>query len=285
MPDKRVSGRTHYILPKGMRYSILSERRMYYRDEFSFRRVSRWFGSRQKRAYAVVIGRHTGIFLKRFQAYVKEPIIIDEYETLDDVGEMVLRFLPEGVYYDRNRYSDLSKCSGCGNRGGGCWRCKNFLGQELAFDLDPENTVCPVHGDLEEKMRHHQGLGFCEIEFNLVKEQAAGLYDYLSRRFNELRLVYSGRGLHIHVRDEDALKMSRRERRKLARDVIKRGYGIDEWVTVGNMRLIRLPYSLHGMVSRILLPLDRRGLEGFNPVSDKRCMPGFMKARVSKKNF
>jgi hypothetical protein len=41
------------------------------------------------------------------------------------------------------------------------------------------------------------------------------------------------------------------------------------------MRLIRLPYSLHGMVSRICLPLKDNEAERFDPVKNKKAVPGF----------
>jgi len=44
---------------------------------------------------------------------------------------------------------------------------------------------------------------------------------------------------------------------------LARRYAIDEWVTSGEMRLIRLPYSLHGMVSRVVVPVPRGKLETF----------------------
>jgi hypothetical protein len=47
------------------------------------------------------------------------------------------------------------------------------------------------------------------------------------------------------------------------------------------MRLIRLPYSLHGLVSRIVLPLKKSELERFNPISDARCMPKFLSEAVT----
>ncbi len=56
------------------------------------------------------------------------------------------------------------------------------------------------------------------------------------------------------------------------------GAPIDVWVTTGGSRLIRLPHSLHGMVSRIVLPLERDEVEGFDPMRDGRCLPGFLGA-------
>jgi len=148
--------------------------------------------------------------------------------------------------------------------------------QELAFDIDPENITCPVHGTLTDKMNRHQGLSFCSMELEMAKEQAISLYEYLEKEFSDMRIVYSGRGFHIHVLDPEANAFNSAERRKLAQKVKAKGFGIDEWVTAGEMRLIRLPYSLHGLVSRLVVPIAKSELERFNPISDTRCIPKFL---------
>jgi DNA primase catalytic subunit len=125
-------------------------------------------------------------------------------------------------------------------------------------------------------MKRHQGLSFCTIELQMVKEQAINLHEYLEKQFSELRVVYSGRGFHIHVFDPEAYALSDKKRRELAHTVKERGFGIDEWVTAGEMRLIRLPYSLHGLVSRIVVPVEKSELEQFNPISDAKCIPKFL---------
>jgi len=51
---------------------------------------------------------------------------------------------------------------------------------------------------------------------------------------------------------------------------------VDEWVACGTMRLIRLPSSLQGMVSRITVPVNIEDLEKFDPTLDKRCAPKFL---------
>ncbi len=269
-----------YHLPRGLRYSTLSEREEFYSCEFDFARVAKWFGDARdalNTVYAVVIGRHTHIFKKEFEADIKEPILIDEYKRYGDVRGLILRFLPEGVYYDRNHYKNLRACGGCGTQRKNCWGCKNFLGQELAFDLDPENITCPIHGTLAQKMKRHQGLAFCKLEFEMVKQECAKLYEELERTFADLCIVYSGRGMHIHVMDEEAKKMGRKERAALARKLDNEGFLIDEWVTAGEMRLIRLPFSLHGMVSRVVIPLEKRELATFDPVTNEKCKPDFLK--------
>jgi len=255
--------KTRYNLPEGMRYATLHERKMFYQNEFDVVKLSGWFKTwspEDSVEFAVIIGRHTRIFPKEFEEDASTTIIIDEYRDLADVKKQILEFLPESAYYDRNVYG----------------KTKRIMGQELAFDLDPENLTCPVHGTLAEKMKRRQGLAFCEIELNMVKEEAIKLYEELAKQFSQMRMIYSGRGFHIHVFDVETFTWTRRRRRALALRLKEKGFLIDEWVTTGGMRLIRLPYSLHGMVSRIVIPVDVDELSGFNPVSDQRCLPKFL---------
>jgi DNA primase catalytic subunit len=254
-----------YYLPKGMRYSSLKERKQFYEQEFSFDSVQKWFeDSIGKAVFAVIIGRHTHICPRKYKEDASTTIIIDEYESLEEVKNLIAEFRPESVYYDRNIYKDNN----------------TIAGQELAFDLDPENIVCPIHGGLAEKMRRGQGLGFCKLELQLVKEQTLSLFEYLRKSFSIMKIVYSGRGYHIHVFDKHAYKMTGEERRLFAKRVKAEGFPIDEWVTAGDMRLIRLPYSLHGLVSRIVTPLELHEVRSFDPTVDERCMPRFLKIRV-----
>src|SRR4030065_674496 len=147
-------------------------------------------------------------------------------------------YLPEGMRYatldERRRFYteefDLEKVA-------------DWLGQELAFDLDPENITCPIHGSLVDKMKRGQGLGFCSLELDMAKRQALSLHEYLEKDFSQMRIVYSGRGFHIHVFDEKAYELKEKERREIARTVKKKGFAIDGAGAVGEMRLIRVGYS------------------------------------------
>jgi len=252
---------TKYYLPEGMRYSTLEERKQFYTAEFDLGKVAEWFEERMSRVkFAVIIGRHTKIYPEKYKEDASTTIIIDEYHGLGEVRDQIIEFLPESAYYDRNVYDENDRKTG----------------QELAFDLDPENITCPIHGSLADKMKRHQGLSFCALELEMVRKQAISLYEYLEKEFSNMRIVYSGRGFHIHVFDPKAYALSDKKRRELAQTVKKKGFGIDEWVTAGDMRLIRLPYSLHGLVSRIVVPVEKSELERFNPVSDERCIPKFL---------
>jgi DNA primase catalytic subunit len=262
-----------------MRYSTLAERKEFYKNEFSIERTSDWLAKHRdplKTVFAVVVGRHTGVFLARFKDYTKTPVLIDEYESLQEVSSTILKFLPEGVYYDRNIYRDLSECQKCSKSYGNCFGCSNCLGQELALDIDPENISCPKCGTLGEKMKRGQGLSFCEFELKEAKRQAGKLSLELEKLFKQVEVVYSGRGYHVHVFDKKASELGGDERKQLAREMKEKGYFIDAWITEGESRLIRLPYSLHGMVSRVVLPIKKEELPAFNPIADKACRPKFL---------
>jgi DNA primase catalytic subunit len=263
-----------YRLPKGLRYSSLKEREEFYKNEFRIKTISNWLAKRKNTVFACIIGRHTKIFPEKFKKIANETILIDRYKNLSDLRRWILKFLPESVYYDRNLYDDLDKCRKCKKKE--CFNCKNFLGQELAFDIDPENVKCPYHGSIVEKMRKKQGLSFCMFEFRIVKNQAIKIYDELKKNFSKIKFTYSGRGIHLHVFDEDAYLLEKKEREKIANEFLRKGYAIDEWVTNGEKRLIRLPFSLHAMVSRICIPLKLNEIKNFNPIKNKKCIPKFI---------
>jgi DNA primase catalytic subunit len=253
---------SNYLMPQGMRPATLQERKEFYTEEFNLKKVKEWFiGKLGKIKFAVIIGRHTKIFLPEYADDAETTIIIEDYKDLEDLREQIVEFLPEAAYYDRNVYANSDKA----------------VGQELAFDLDPENVVCPIHGGLAEKMKRHQGLGFCELELEMVRGQTLCLLDELQGEFSQLQVVYSGRGFHVHVFDQEAYALTAKERSALAARVKAKGFAIDAWVTEGESRLIRLPYSLNGLVSRVCLPLEKNEVEKFNPIYDVRCIPKFLR--------
>jgi len=250
-----------YYMPVGMRYSSLEERKQFYTSEFNLQDADQWFSVQQgKVKFAVIIGRHTKIYPEKYSEDASTTILVDEYSCLEDVRQQILEFLPEAVHYDRNVY-DANGAK---------------TGQELAFDLDPENITCPIHGTLEDKMKRRQGLSFCQLELQMVQKEAVDLFDFLSTRFSDVKAVYSGRGFHLHVMDPQTYRLNAQERLKLAQEVKSGGFHIDEWVTSGEMRLIRLPFSLNGLVSRIVLPLTKEELKSFNPIHDNRAVPKFL---------
>lgn len=269
--------RVRYELPPGLRPAVLSERRRFYTELMDYGAAERWFASFPgERIFALILGRHSGIYPRRFRSLKNIPLLVEDVRTARDLRPYLRKYLPEGVYYDRNAYSSVAAARRGRLDYAHAWRSRLFRGQELAFDLDPENLDCPIHGNITAKMRRHQGLSFCEWEFEETRRQAAELHDALAADWSRLAVVYSGRGFHVHVLDSDAYRLTRGHRTDLAKRFGRR-FALDEWVTAGEMRLIRLPFSLHGMVSRLVVPVPRGGLDAFR-YDDERAVPGFIRA-------
>ena len=259
-----------------MHPASLQERQDFYKREFKTNLVRDWFrGWTKPIVFAVVIGRHTKIFPAQYRRDRDRTILIDEYDTLQDLRRYCMEFRPESVYYDRNVYKNWDQARRGSNK---MEELGKSFGQQLAFDIDPENFECPIHGTLEDKMNKRQGLSFCRLELQMAQGQALELTHELSKSFAELRVVYSGRGFHVHVLDEGTFFWKRRQRLNFVRSLARRGYLMDEWVAGGGMRLIRLPHSLNGLVSRLVTPLDRVKVHSFDPVTDPHCLPGFARS-------
>ena len=257
-----------------MRIASLRERKEFYSREFSLAKIRDWFrGWHSPIVFAVIIGRHTNIAPRRYLRERARMIVIDDYEGLSELKDYLIDFRPESVYYDRNLYKDWDQARRVGNKRTGLGRA---FGQELVFDIDPENFTCPIHGTLENKMRKHQGLSFCRLEFQLARQEAVQLVEILSRRYRQINLVYSGRGFHIHITDEETISWNRKKRLALVRSLTKKGFVMDEWVPAGGMRLIRLPHSLNGLVGRVAIPLPKTEFGVFDPITDERTRPKFL---------
>jgi DNA primase catalytic subunit len=265
--------------PEGMRPSSLEERSAYYTSDFDLNGLMRWIGTRRNQMkFAMILGRHSGIYMPDRARDKNNVVIVDDWRTARDIRSYALRYLPEAMYYDRNRYDDVSECRRCGEDSVRCSRCCNYLGQQLAFDLDPENVDCPYHGHIGTKMQAGRGLSFCMFEFKAVRRQAFELGSELSERYDKVGIVYSGRGFHVVVDDESAYGLTRKERTSIARNVARR-YSIDEWVTIGDSRLMRLPYSLNALVSRKCMNMKLgRDLLKFDPRISREVTPQFMRS-------
>ena len=71
-------------------------------------------------------------------------------------------------------------------------------------------------------------------------------------------VVYSGQGAHTYLLDTDPYhRYDEPSRRVIASDLKENhGYPIDQAVTIQDNRLLRLPYTLHSGVSRIVTPIN-----------------------------
>ncbi len=245
-----------------LRHSTLEEREEYYSNEFDLAKVEKWFSEnkvKKAQIFAVDCGTETGI--------IKDKSKINKLIHLRPEGlkKKFVNYLPEDAYYDRNVYVDPElqlKIKNFTKSFGG----PNVECQQLVFDIDPENMNCSC----EKKFPN-----FCDRCIRKTVEKVIKLYEHLEDKFNKLRIVYSGRGMHLHVFDKSAFELTMKEREEL-NDTLKE-FAIDPWVSRGRIRLVRLPYSLNGLVSRIVTPLTFDEVLEFDPVSSEKTVPNFLK--------
>lgn len=241
-----------------LRFSTIKEIEGFYTNEFDVNSLKKWFNI--KPSFFLVCFSNNEKYAK-FKDKLNVFKILNPNTDYKALKEKLIYYAPEGVYYDRNLYKDVNKCYKCnGFRKYNCLKCKNWAGQELAFDLDPENI---------EKIDIYPN--FSVKAFNQVVNNAFEFKEELEKLYSDVRLIYSGRGVHAHVFDEEAYKLTSKERVRLTTKFKK--YKFDSWVSQGNIRLIRLPFSLHGKVSRIVMPINKK----FKGLNDKKIIPRFLK--------
>jgi len=236
------------------RPSTLEERKEFYENEFNAEGHIRFLGFKPQ-IYAVDMGSESKIILN------KEKLNKMINFMTSDIKAKALKYLPEDIYFDRNFYKDPNKClkEKCFKK---CPNCDNYLGQLLAFDVDASNIKCSCKDHL------------CNICLEKAKENAIAAADILKEQFKKVRILYSGRGFHVYIFDNDSTKLKIKEREEINKKLKK--YAIDPWVSRGYIRLMRLPYSLHGLISRIVMPLESEKEKEFS-IADKKLLPNFMK--------
>lgn len=241
-----------------LRVSTLKEREDFYKNEFSSRDVYAWFRKNKvafPQIYAIDFGSETKI--------IKDKSKIGKMVSFipADLKGKLADALPEDVYYDRNRYKNpklaLKKLDFKN-----AFSSSNFLGQELAFDIDANNFRCSCRS-------------VCRKCIGKSVENSIKAARQLEGMFKRISLVYSGRGMHVHVFDKKAYLLSIEERESINKRL--KGLGIDPWVSRGRIRLVRLPFSLNALVSRKVVPLTVEEALHFDPLTTKKTLPGFLR--------
>ncbi|NPA86864.1 MAG: hypothetical protein GXO00_02560 [Candidatus Diapherotrites archaeon] len=227
------------------RLPSLEERRRFYLKHFDYRRAVAFVKRHDDNpVFAVKLGANSGIYDPRFEEKIRRRVNVLflgpllERHSPRELGKVFARYAPEGVYYWRNRVREYALCRVCPHKRrrdySKCFSCSNFRGQELAFDVDAD-----VNGDLKGAAR----------ATDLIHDELP---------YREKVRVFSGRGFHVHVFDEEAYALDLEERKKLAKRFERY---IDPWVTAGNATLIRLPYTLNGLSGTVVLPLPSTATE------------------------
>ncbi len=235
------------------RPATLEERKEFYEKEFKPWKL-RFFFQKKPQLLAIDAGTDTKI------ANNKNDIGNIFYLKYNELKEMIEEYIPEDIYYDRNIYADVE------NRLKHLNEKNKWLGQELCFDIDPENVKCTCKSKYP---------WFCENCLKTTIKLGIQLAEKLKEDFKKIQLVYTGRGCHVHVFDNKAYTLTIKERKELNKK-LKR-YRIDPWVSEGNIQLIRLPYSLNALASRIVMPLSIKEASTFDPVNDKKVIPKYLK--------
>ena len=242
--------------------TTLAQRKKYYQFQFDQKKVFDWFKKNKispPQLCALDMGSETKIILDK-KKMGKLINFIPRH-----LQQKLIETLPEDVYYDRNRYTDpkvaLKKLAFKES-----FSDLNFLGQELAFDIDANNFDCSC-------------IDVCEKCIAKSQRNSLKVGKKLEEHFSRIGYVYSGRGMHVHVFDKRAFSLSIKERQDI--NTTMRSFGIDPWVSRGRIRLMRLPFSLNGLVSRIVVPLSADEVETFNPLTDKRTIPTYSSSASS----
>lgn len=265
-----------YKFPESFRPASLDERFNFYNREVRIDKAINWLlkFSPFQMSITLDLGEESGI--------IKAPIDKNNIfirlgpVSHNELKDLFLEYLPEDVYYDRTLYLNSIECHDCQKRSKyDCVDCKNAAGQELVFDIDPENFNCP---NCDRAVKNRQ-FSFCMMCFNAGREATICLYEILKKQFSHLQIVFTGRGFHIHVLDKEAFFLSSKERRELTSAIRKIGIGIDSFVPIGQMYLVRLPYTLNGLVSRVVTPLT---LDNMRIFKHAKFAPTYLKMGMSE---
>lgn len=246
----------------GYRAATLEERKEYYTNEFNPEKLAEM--QFRPQILAVDIGSKTKI--TKFPENKVLLIMLPPDLPPEEIKKKFMHYLPEGAYYDRNIYANAKQFYERKNFMK-FWTDENYTGQQLCFDVDAENI---------REVNHNHKDNYTAVIKEAAKKSLE-LADALRKLhgFNKISYVYSGRGFHVKVHDKETETLSFKERTAI-NDTLK-GFPIDRWVSGGYSKLMRLPFSLHGVVSRIPVILKEDELESFDPSTDERVIPKFLK--------
>ena len=247
--------------------SSLQDREAFYTGEFDIEKGEEWFEKHPPAPQLFALDAGTETKIAKDPEKINQIINLDSGISFEKLKEKLIHYLPEDAYYDRNRYKEPQKALAMIQKKD-YFNNPNFLGQELAFDMDSDNLKC-------EQCRNKKFIDFCLNCFNNLKKKVPEAYGLLKEEFKQVEIIYSGRGFHFHIFDKKAYALSLEER-EACNERLK-GYFMDPWVSRGRIRLIRLPYSLNALVSRIVTPLTLKEVEILDISADERVIPEFLK--------
>lgn len=166
-----------------LRYASLEERQKFYREEFDLYKVRSFLESVEveiKNKFAIRLGYFTKIYPQRFKSIAETPMyIVIKANTLKELRDNLLCYLPESVYYFRSFH---------------------------LLDFDPHHIKCSC-------ITVHKKPDFCSEQFEKLKLQVHSFAKELEKLSAEYRIVFSGRGFHVYV-----FNLSRKKLEKIAKN-------------------------------------------------------------------
>ncbi|MFB6076792.1 MAG: hypothetical protein ABEK12_01525 [Candidatus Nanohaloarchaea archaeon] len=254
-----------FDFPGEMRPATVEERQQFYRESFPMEevrdRTARW----DVFTPVVDVGSESTRYRPRFKQFRDKLVRLTDWETLDDLHDKIVEYAPEDLYY----VTTVEKED----------RIEINPEQELVFDLDPERVDCETCDRKRERLPSPAADHvFCMDCFTDLARQTRQLAAFLRTHFDEMQIVYSGRGFHIHIADDAGFMMDREDRIELQTKVS--GEFPVSRVTTADDDLVRMPGSLHGLVSRVVTPIGIDDLDDPAAIIRSRSVPGFLRAQV-----
>ncbi|WP_114579231.1 DNA primase [Saliphagus sp. LR7] len=142
---------------------------------------------------------------------------------------------------------------------------------EIDADQDDRSRTEVLLAESGIKAADPDGYPYAFEDLERVIEYGFETRDIFETEFNadETMVVYSGQGVHVYLLDDDPEHDYDEQSREVLNDFLIERYEIpiDPVVTADRSRLLRVPYSLHAEVCRIVQPIDS---PAFDPQADAR---------------
>jgi len=248
-----------YDYPAGLKPASVEQRERFYREEFPREQVARRIGRWYRFVPVIDIGSESTLYKPRLSDLKGKLVRVSGYTDIDQLVEKFVDYAPEDIYYSRT----IEKPD----------EVHVNPDQELVFRIGPFAVDC-VRCERKRKYLdedQHRNV-FCLDCLGTAAEKTKELYRFLKRHFDDMDIVYAGRGFNIHVNDEDAYRMAMEDRWELANKVAKQ-FPIDKEVTAGDKDMIRLPGSLNGLVSRTAITISPHDLDDVEFLLNHKAVP------------
>lgn len=251
-----------FDFPEGMRPATVEEREEFYRTEFPREEVERYMARFDRFVPVVDVGSESTRYRPRFREAKGKLVRIEEFDGVDDLKDRIVEYAPEDLYY----VTLIERED----------RIETNPEQELVIDLDPEHLECRRCDRARQRLdKPASDYVFCRDCFRDLARETRQLHAVLDRNFDDLRLVFSGRGFHVHVGDDAAYKLDREDRRQLSNKLTGQ-FPVDR-ITTADQQLMRLPGSLHGLVSRVVTEVEPADLSRPDRILESTGLPGFLR--------